>query len=400
MQEEKINKLGPIMRPLFKNVKSLFKELIQSEVVLSFRKGPAGKPEELNSILWDKAFGCKVSAEGITEDGLFLLMQKDGGIILSGKLLVLPQSNIEELLKRDKIDDESILDAQKEIFNMMVGKLNDILMEKVNKKMHLIMGENFIVNSGDPSFFSSDKEYLSYVANVKIAGPVSFSLAIVMSEELADAILKDLGVEIEEEEMEEMEKEVTVKEEEEEEKKEEEERPVIKIPEVKREKGEFHVEDIMEEDFPVVQIGTTVWDAFLKMKEYNKDFIILVDGLKFIGLLTMADIRRGLSPFIEEPFKEYCREQDVITKSFKVEWFLEKDVKPVPYESSLEEVLQIYLNQDSPYLPVCKGSRIMGVITHKKLIQFLTELLFDMLRNKLIADSSSKISSDEARAQA
>jgi len=133
------------------------------------------------------------------------------------------------------------------------------------------------------------------------------------------------------------------------------------------------------------------------------DYIILVDGLKFIGLLTMADIRRGISPFIEEPFKDYCREQDIATKSFNVEWFLEKDITPVPYNASLEEVIQIYLDQNIPYLPVCKNNRIVGVITHKKLVQFLAGFLFEnmvtgknklLLRNKLIANGISKDSSN------
>jgi len=143
--------------------------------------------------------------------------------------------------------------------------------------------------------------------------------------------------------------------------------------------SDFCIEDIMEEDFPVAQIGTSLWNALNKMREYGSNFIILVDGLKFIGLLTMADIRRGLSPFIEDPFKEYCREQDLATKSFNVEWFLEKDVIPVRYDASLEQIIQTYLAQNIPYIPVCKNTRIVGVITHKKLIGFLVSVLFEKI---------------------
>ncbi len=414
----KIDKLGPIIRPLFKNIKALFKDLIEGDVVLSFRKGPEGKVEDLKPILWDKAFGCQVKVDNVTDNGLFVVMEKNGGIFLSGKLLVLPQGNIDELIKSGK-PNESILDAQKEIFNMLVGKLNDILMEKVEKDIHLVLGENFILNANNISFLPSAQEYTSYTANVKVAGPMSFSMALIISKELSDFILKHIDdEESEEEELKKEEKESQKPEEGkgegekhgEDDGKERNETIIKSIPIPKGDKNDsdFFIEYIMEEDFPVAQIGTSLWNALLKMKTYGMDYIILVDGLKFIGLLTMADIRRGLSPFIEDPFKDYCREQDLATKSFNVEWFLEKEIMPVPYNASLEKVLEIYLNQNVPYLPVCKGSRITGVITHKKLVNFLVGLLFkdmhDMhpdeeLKSKLVADDSVETPSDHSAAQ-
>jgi len=394
------DKLGPVLRPIFKNTKALFKNIVQGEVVLSFRKGPAGKVDKLKSIIWDKAFGCQVKIDNVTDNGLFILIEKNGGIFLSGKLLVLPQSNIEELIKKGEVND-SILDAQKEIFNMLVGKIGDILIEKVEKGVHLVMGENFIVNEKDISFLPPDQKYISYTANVKIAGPITFSMAVIMSTELADFILKHIEAD---KEMEDEKNGKPTSEEDsiEDEKDEESEKGdkmlnkgAFNTSQVSQTNGDFCIEEIMEEDFPVAQIGTSLWGALNKMREYGSDFIILVDGLKFIGLLTMADIRRGLSPFIEDPFKEYCREQDLATKSFNVEWFLQKDVIPVRYDASLEQIVQTYLGQDMPYIPVCKNTRIVGVITHKKLIGFLASILFekistdDELRTKLVTNALS-----------
>ncbi len=381
------NKLGPIIRPLFKNIKALFKDLVQGDAVLGFRKGADGKLEDLKPILWDKAFGCKVKVDNVTDQGLFLIMERNGGIFLSGKLLVLPQSNIDDLMKKNEVN-ESILDAQKEIFNMLVGKINDILIEKVEKDIHLVMGENFIIDQQDLSFLPSDEEYISYTASVKMAGPITFSMALIISNELAKFIIKHISTDDEEEIDQDIEKDIDEKSDDnienqpEFESEEKEVKQNINISSSFKklnknsDNADFYIEYIMEEDFPVAQIGTSLWSALIKMKKYGIDYIILVDGLKFIGLLTMADIRRGLSPFIEDPFKEYCREQDLATKSFNVEWFLEKEITPVSYNASLEEIIQSYVNQNTPYLPVCKNQRIMGVITHKKLIEFLGELLF------------------------
>jgi|GEM_PF-1284153 len=377
------DRLGPVLRPLFKNIKELFKELVQGDVVLGFRKGPAGKVEDIKSVLWNKAFGCKVGVDNLSEDSLFLIMEKSGGIFLSAKLLLLPQSNIDSLMKKGEVN-ESILDAQKEIFNMLVGKLNDVLREKVQKDMHLVMNENFIVDENDLSFLPAEKEFVTYTANVKVVGPVTFSMSMIFSRELADLIAKHINPDEEEEpagadnkvqnETEELHKEKDSSDASE---------SVLKAsikpfrpPSVKKDCSGFHTEYIMEEDFPVAQLGTSLWNAVNNMQKYGVDFIVLVDGLKFIGLLSMADIRKGLSPFLEEPFREYCREQDLATKNFQVEWFLERDITPVPYDASLEEVLDYYLKQGYPYLPVCKNRRIVGIITHTKLINYLAGLLY------------------------
>ncbi len=384
------DKLGPVLRPIFKNIKALFKDVVQGEVILGFNKGPTGRAQSLKPILWDKAFGCQVRIENVADAVLYILIQKNGGIFLSGKLLVLPQKNIEELIKTGEIN-ESILDAQKEIFNMLVGKIADVLIGKVDRGIRLVMGKSFIVDEKNISFLSPDEEYLSYTANIKIAGPVTFSMAVIVNKELSDFILKHIEIE---EAMETEIKDTAESSEEGMEKTQEIEGQDLTQPGGPfQDGGGFFVEDIMEEDFPVAQIGTSLWNAMNKMKEYGSDFIILVDGLKFVGLLTMADLRRGLSPFIEDPFKEYCREQDLATKSFNVEWFLEKDVIPVSYNATLEQIIQAYLDQNIPYVPVCKNTRIIGVITHTKIIRYLASLLFkkisneDDLRTKLVTNA-------------
>ncbi len=379
----KADKLGPILRPLFKKVKELFKELVQGEAVLGFRKGPVGKLEDIKSILWDKAFGCRVKVDNVSENALFIIMEKNGGIFLSGKLLLLPQSNIDALVKKGEVN-ESVLDAQKEIFNMLVGKLNDVLREKVQKDIHLVMEDNFIVDEKDLSFFPADEEYVTYTANVKLVGPITFSIGIIFNKELANLIIKHISDEEEEEEIEEIEQGDESNEEVEEELSQEETEEkeelttFINLKSVSKDAvPPSYMDYIIEEDFPVAQLGTSLWNAANKMKEYEVDYIILVDGLKFIGILTMADIRKGLSPFLEEPFKEYCREQDLATKNFQIEWFLENNITPVSYNASLEEVLAHYLKQNFPYLPVCKNGRIVGVITHVKLVQYLASLLYE-----------------------
>ncbi len=387
----KADKLGPILRPLFKKIKELLKELVQTDAVLSFKKGPDGGVEEIKEVLWNNAFCCKAKVENISEKGLFILIEKTGGIFLSGKLLLLPQSNIDSLVKNGEVN-ESILDAQKEIFNMLVGNLNDVLSEKVEKNIHLIMSDNFILNENDLSFLSPEEKYITYIANVKLAGPVTFSMAIIFSNELSSYIIKNISEDDEEEEEEEdflkkneekgkeIERDKTLE--------KDKSKNLINFPSFQKSKSSniglnSFLDEIMEEDFPVAQLGTTLWNALNKMKSYNADFIVVVDGLRFIGLLTMADIRRGLSPFLEEPFKEYCREQDLATKNFQVEWFLEKDIKPIPYDAPLEGVINHYLSQNSPYIPVCKNNRIMGIVTHTRMVAYLANLVYSNERENL-----------------
>jgi len=377
----KADKLGPILRPLFKKIKELLKELVQTDAVLSFKKGPEGGVEEIKEVLWNNAFCCKVEVENISEKGLFILIEKTGGIFLSGKLLLLPQSNIDSLVKNGEVN-ESILDAQKEIFNMLVGNLNDVLSEKVEKNIHLIMSDNFILNEKDLSFLPPEEKYMTYIANVKLAGPITFSMAIIFSNELSSYIIKNISEDEEEQEEEDFLKKEESKEAKEDEISEREESDnLINFHSFQKSNASnigfnSFLDEIMEEDFPVAQLGTTLWNALNKMKSYNADFIVIVDGLRFVGLLTMADIRRGLSPFLEEPFKEYCREQDLATKNFQVEWFLERDIKPIPYNATLEEVINHYLGQNSPYVPVCKNNRIMGIVTHTRMIAYLANLIY------------------------
>ncbi len=359
-------KLGVLAKELFKETKKLLGDLCGIEFGIEYQPGPQGNIKDIEEILWPEAFVTQVKIDEILENDFWILIEKKGAIFLSSKMLMLPEKTAEDALKKGELN-ESMLDAQKEICNMLVGIIDDIFRQRVNDAWHLSQGNSFLYENS--SEFLPSQEYVSYVGIVTTKG-FEFKIAFILSRALADKI---------EGKVEEKSKETAAP-------PEEAEIPSPEVPSqpkpdifetliLKNSHG-LTAEDIAERDFPAIYPEATLTEALTKMEEAHSDYLFVVDGLKLMGIITLADVRGGLSPFLEEPFREYCRPQDEATKRFKISWFMNTEVSSVSPEASLIEVAKVAAEGAKYSIPVCYNGRVIGEIPVSKLITILAKLAF------------------------
>ncbi|MDL1970010.1 MAG: CBS domain-containing protein [Candidatus Desulfofervidaceae bacterium] len=365
-------KLNILVKELFKVSKSTLNNLIGIKLGLDYKKGPQGDIDTIREIVWPGAFVTQVKVNGIAEEDFWFWIEKKGAIFLSAQMLLLPQKTMEDALSKEEWN-ESMEDAQREICNMLVGVIDDIFREKVDGSWHLSQGESFLY---DPTgeLFLPPKTYVTYIAEIKAGDGISFQMAFAISEEL---VAKIEGREETE----------TVSKETQEAPQEEPTQPTPEKTETPpaedilsnlslKDTHGLTAEAIAEKDFPAVHPEATLGEALKKMQENNSEYLFVVDGLKLLGIITITDIKSGLSPFLEEPFREYCRPQDEATRKFKVSWFIHSDVPTVAPETSLLEVAKIAAKQFLFSIPVCVRGRIIGEIPISKLIAVLVKLAF------------------------
>jgi len=358
-------RLPLLVKEIFKASRVVLKNVIGVDLSIAHEDGPKGTPASLSSVLWPDAFVVQIKVDNIADDDLWLLIEKKGIIFLGGKLLVLPQKTLEESIEKGELN-ESILDAGREICNMLVGTIDDVFREKIDHSIHLTMGNTFIYS--EP--FLPEQEYLSYIAEIKVEG-FNLHMGLIIGGDLTakiEAHLKGETLQEEEVQPEEQEKE--------EEKPEEKKSEIIQFTLPKEAKG-LIAENIAERDFPAIHAEATLYEALKKMYENNSDHLFVVDGLKLLGMITITDVKGGLSPFLEEPFREYCRPLDEATKRFKVAWFMKTDVPSVTPEATILEITQVMAQMPISSLPVCYNGRIIGSIPLTKLLMLLAQLAFN-----------------------
>lgn len=361
-------KLTLLAKEIFKSAKLVLKNLIGTDISISHKEGPKGLPEALSSVLWSDAFVTQIKIDNIADNDFWLIIEKKGAIFLSGKLLVLPQKTLEENLEKGELN-ESMLDAQREICNMLVGAIDDVFREKIDSSLHLSMGDTFLYNVN--AFLSEQEEYITYIAEVKI-GDFEFNMTIIIAHDLTAKIEAYLqGETLSKEE----EKTQPTEEQEAEETPPEKKSEVIQLT-LPKEAKELTAETIAERDFPAIHAEATLAEALKKMNENNSDHLFVVDGLKLLGIITMTDVKAGLSPFLEEPFREYCRPLDEATQQFKVAWFMKTEVPSVSPDATILEVTQVLAENPISFLPVCYNGRIIGYIPLSKLLLILAKLAF------------------------
>ncbi len=366
-------KIGVLIKEIFKAGRNLLKDLTGAEFSLEHTNGPQGTREDIQEILLPEAFVTEVKVDNIAEEDFWILVEKRGAIYLAGKMLLLPQKSIEESIKKGEVN-EAIEDAQREIFNMLVGIIDDLFRQRVDSSWHLTQGNTFLLETEE---FLPPKEYSTFIGEISTEDNLKFKLTLIFSQDL---IRKIEGEEEKIEEEKQVQTEEVVSQKVIEETPPPPEYDIFQELVLKDSHG-LTAEDIAEKDFPAIYPEATLEEALEKMRANKTEYLFVVDGLKLLGVITMKDVRMGLSPFLEEPFREYARPQDEATKKFKVSWFMETEVLWVPPEASVLEVAKTAARRPMFSIPVCLRGRIIGEIPITKLIIVLAKLAFSAEEN-------------------
>jgi len=110
-------------------------KLIGEEIGCAAGEGITVSPEEFSAQFKGKLVLCNFEINGDFTGEAFLVAAAKPAILLGGKLIMLPASELETRVKADNFDGE-LADAFEEISNIITGALNSEFINGVPKKLH------------------------------------------------------------------------------------------------------------------------------------------------------------------------------------------------------------------------------------------------------------------------
>ena len=119
------------------------------------------------------------------------------------------------------------------------------------------------------------------------------------------------------------------------------------------------VRDIMQKNVITIESEKKALDAAMILKEKQISFLVVIDKIKPIGIVSERDIVRKIVADNKEASSTPLKL--IMSKNFK--W-----VKP---NSSIEEAVQKMLNNNIRRLVVLNNEKLVGLITQTDLTEFL-----------------------------
>ena len=119
------------------------------------------------------------------------------------------------------------------------------------------------------------------------------------------------------------------------------------------------VRDIMQKNVITIESEKKALDAAMILKEKQISFLVVIDKIKPIGIVSERDIVRKIVADNKE------------ASSTPLELIMSKNFKWVEPNSSIEEAVQKMLNNNIRRLIVLDNEKLVGVITQTDLTEFL-----------------------------
>jgi len=119
------------------------------------------------------------------------------------------------------------------------------------------------------------------------------------------------------------------------------------------------VRDIMQKNVITIESEKKALDAAMILKEKQISFLVVIDKIKPIGIVSERDIVRKIVADNKEAL------------STPLELIMSKNFKWVEPNSSIEEAVQKMLNNNIRRLVVLDNEKLVGLITQTDLTEFL-----------------------------
>ncbi|WAA10604.1 CBS domain-containing protein [Fervidibacillus albus] len=110
------------------------------------------------------------------------------------------------------------------------------------------------------------------------------------------------------------------------------------------------VANIMTKDVETCTYLDNVYEAAVKMRDYDIGALPIVDGSRLIGIVTDRDI---VIRCIAEKLPPSTNVKEIMTR----------DVKTVTKDQSVEEVSKIMANEQIRRIPVVEGEKLIGIVS-------------------------------------
>jgi CBS domain-containing protein len=120
------------------------------------------------------------------------------------------------------------------------------------------------------------------------------------------------------------------------------------------------IRDIMSTDLVSVVPTSTVAEAATVMGGHHVGSALVMEGEALVGIFTERDILRALS-------------QDFDAPTHQVAHWMTRDPRTVAPDTAVDEALALMLSAGFRHLPVCEGSRPVGIVSLRDVSRAATE---------------------------
>ncbi len=123
------------------------------------------------------------------------------------------------------------------------------------------------------------------------------------------------------------------------------------------------VRDVMSKDLKIVRLDTTIKEVVATMNKFNIGSVIVVQGERPVGIITMRDILRRLV--------EPCLAPETLTAKH----VMTSPLLSINETASIEEAAKLMAKRRVKRLPVINDQKLMGIITFTDITSKVPTLL-------------------------
>lgn len=133
-----------------------------------------------------------------------------------------------------------------------------------------------------------------------------------------------------------------------------------------------YVSKIMATDLITVNTTNTLFDVKEIFETKKVRHIPVVSGDKVIGILSKTDFNRASYGVGHKDVQE--KVTDALFHSLKIEDVMTPDPIAIEPETTIQEVAEIFAEQQFHALPVVEGGTLKGIVTTTDIIKYLLEM--------------------------
>ncbi len=274
------NKLNPQVKSYLEEIISKLSILIGQPAKLDAVEIFAGSFESFFKSYTKDYMLTKMSWDG-KEGSLLFLTSMPLAIEMASFMMGIPAKTVKDRVASLQFDGE-VEEAFGEVSNQLWGNLNRSLIDKIDKNTRLsLKSTTKILQDGSKNSEIDDLFYLVLKASVDVADlgaqPLFFLLSHLLVKDIFDVLLspEDIG--------------------------KEEESSYIKLT---KELDPLKVENVMMRDYPVIEVGKSIKDAYQLMLDKKIDAVPLLQQGKVIRMITRNNLEIIRSVFFDAPGQE------------------------------------------------------------------------------------------------
>jgi len=128
--------------------------------------------------------------------------------------------------------------------------------------------------------------------------------------------------------------------------------------------------DIMQKDIVWGSSDDSVQQALAKMQQHEADYMMIgQDGVPE-GIVSKSDLTGAISPYLRPIFAKWRRPLDDATLQIKIKWIMNRPVRTIRPETSLEAVMKDMCQFGGRCLPVVdQQGKVQGLVTVSNILE-------------------------------